>query len=145
MNDRKGLPYLDLSIELLADLAPERFLRSLALLKLAARELPAVTELAAAALGSPKPAVLDEGRGRYLNAFSLRHVAVPLPAAGWLLRLPAAPGLSALVMLSAELLDRLKGLPAYRVLDPAGILGRDIRRDSELDEELRDDDMPLVG
>lgn len=145
MNDRKRLSYLDFSLELLADLATERLLRSLALLKLAAGELPAVTELAAAALGSPKPAVLDEGRGRYLNAFSLRHVAVPLPAAGWLLRLPAGAGLSALVMLGTELLDRLKGLPAYSVLDPAGILGRDIRRDSELDEELRDDDMPLVG
>ena len=56
-----------------------------------------------------------------------------------------AVGPPALVMLGTELLDRLKGLPAYSVLDPAGILGRDIRRDSELDEELRDDDMPLVG
>ena len=52
---------------------------------------------------------------------------------------------SALMVLSAELLDRGEGLPANRVLDPAGILGRDIRRDTELDEELGDDDMPLVG
>ena len=145
MNDRKRLSYLDFSLELLADLATERLLRSLALLKLAAGELPAVTELSVASLRGIEPAALDEGRGRYLNAFSLRHVAVQLPAAGWLLRLPAGAGLSALVMLGTELLDRLKGLPAYSVLDPAGILGRDIRRDSELDEELRDDDMPLVG
>lgn len=69
LNGHEALPHLDAAVQFLTDFAPQRLLRRLASLNLAARKLPAATQIAIATLRGQDLAVVTDDGGNHLHNF----------------------------------------------------------------------------